>query len=46
MTTKTRAQKTVEMLRDRVPTTSELKVREVKQSDTAGLDKLAKRRAA
>ena len=46
MTTKTRAQKTVEMLRDRVPATSELKVREVKQPDTAGMDKLAKRRAA
>jgi hypothetical protein len=46
MTTKTRAEQTVEMLRSRMPVTPDSKVREVKQADTAGMDKLAKRRAA
>jgi hypothetical protein len=46
MTTKTRAEQTVEMLRARMPLTPDPKVHEVKQADTAGMDKLAKRRIA
>ncbi len=46
MTIKTRAEQTVEMLRTRMPATPDPKVREVKQADTAGMDKLAKRRIA
>lgn len=46
MTTKTRAENTVEMLRTRMPPTPGTNVREVKQSETAGMDKLAKRHAA
>jgi hypothetical protein len=46
MTNKTRAEQTVEMLRTRMPLAPDPKVREVKQADTAGMDKLAKRRAA
>lgn len=46
MTTKTRAEQTVEMLRTRMPVTPDPKKRVVKLSDTAGMDKLEKRRAA
>lgn len=46
MTAKTRAEQTVEMLRTRMPVTPDPKVREVKQADAAGMDKLAKRRTA
>ena len=46
MTTKTRAEQTVEMLRTRMPVEPDSKVRGVKQPDTAGMDKLAKRCAA
>jgi len=46
MTTKTRAEQTVEMLRTRMPVEPDSKVRDVKQPDTAGMDKLTKRRAA
>lgn len=46
MTTKTRAEQTVEMLRTRMPFAPDFKAREVKQEDTAGIDKLAKRRVA
>lgn len=46
METKTRAQQTVEMLRERMPSSSKPEVREVRQADTAGMDKLEKRRAA
>jgi hypothetical protein len=44
--TKTRAEQTVQMLRNRMPVAVSPKVREVKQADTAGMDKLAQRRAA
>lgn len=44
MTTKTRAEQTVEMLRTRMPVTLDLKMRVVKLADTAGMDKLEKRR--
>jgi hypothetical protein len=46
MTPKTRAEKTVEMLRDRMPLAPDPRVREVKRADTAGMDRLAQRRAA
>jgi hypothetical protein len=46
MTTKTRAEQTVEMLRTRMPVTPAPKMRVVKLADTAGMDKLEKRRAA
>jgi hypothetical protein len=46
MKTKTRAEQTVEMLRTRMPSTPDPKVREVKQADVTGMDKLAKRRIA
>ncbi len=46
MENKTRAQKTVEMLRERMAKSNEPAVREVRQADTAGPDKLAKRREA
>ena len=47
MTTKTRAELTVEMLRTRMAITPDLKdEREVKLADTVGADKLAQRRAA
>lgn len=45
MTTKTRAEQTVEMLRTRMPVTPR-KSQQDKHEDTAGMDNLAKRRAA
>jgi hypothetical protein len=46
MTTKTRAEQTVEMLRTRMPVAPAPEVREITQPDTAGMDKLTKRRTA
>jgi hypothetical protein len=46
MTTKTRAEQTVEMRRTRLQLAPTSKTPEVKQVATAGLDRLAKRRTA
>lgn len=50
MTTKTRAEKLAQELQQRMPELVAMgavpAAREVKQADTAGMDKLAKRRAA